>query len=326
MMSLFPKNISEFACANLEDVRLQPWFADFKGQVLPRELYGLDQFLISAGINPNTQVKKVAWSIGGPPPKQSATRISSATSSGDGGPVPGEVEAIPDSDEFLAIVAGQFDPDSIKAALAALNWPAIQIEGHTLYPIATSGRGTDTYFMTIDSDTVAVGQRLVLRNLIAVTQGSAESLLSNEKVVALVQQVNDVTIWGVFNGSGARQAIRQLAPGAAQFTESGKLFQDLQSLVMTAKVSSSDVTLHFEIATDTPEDSVMLTQILQAGLLVRKYMAKQSSPSNQPNLALAALLDHVSVTPNSSLVELSLNVTEEQIRDLILQRTFSPGD
>jgi hypothetical protein len=321
VISLFPKDISEFACANLEEVRLQPWFADFKGQVLPRELYGLDQFLVSAGINPNSQVKQVVWSIGAP--AKAPARITKTASGSSAGTV-APAEAVPDSDQFLAVIVGHFDPDSIQSALDARNLPVFTVAGHTLYPIANGGPGTNTYFMAIDSGTIAIGDRSMLRNLIAITQGSAESLLANTKVLALVEQVNDdATIWGVFNGPGTRQAIRQLAPGAGQFTESGKLFKDIQSLVMSAKASSSDVEVRFEIATDTPEDSVMLTQILQASLVVRKYVAAQAHP---PATALAGIIDEVSVTPNNSLVDLSLDVPVNQLRDLILQRVFSAGN
>jgi hypothetical protein len=322
VISLFPRDISEFACANLEEVRLQPWFADFKGQVLPRELYGLDQFLISAGINPNSQVKQVAWSIGASAP----ARVTKAASGSPSGlpEVSAPAESIPDADQFLAVIVGHFDVDSIQSALDGRNLAVITVAGHTLYPIATGGPGTNTYFMAVDSGTVAVGERSMLRNLIAITQGAAESLLSNTKVIGLVEQVNsDATIWGVFNGPGTRQAIRQLAPGAGQFAESGKLFKDIQSLVMSAKASSSDVEVRFEIATDTPEDSVMLTQILQASLVLRKYLAAQAHP---PATALAGIIDEVSVTPNSSLVDLSLDLPLDQLRDLILQRAFSSGN
>jgi hypothetical protein len=305
VISMFPKNVSEFACANLESVRLNSWFADFKGQVLPRELYGFDSFLVSAGVNPNTQVNQVIWAIGGPARNARA-----------------HDEAVPDSDQFAAVIVGQFDPDSIKSALESRKLPVISYRGHTLYPLAATG-APSMYFMTIDSDTSAVGEPAMLRQMLDVAQGSAESLLSNAHEVELIGGVNnEATLWGVFNGPGTLQAIRQLAPGAAQFSESAKLFQDIRSLTLSAKASSSDVEVKFEIATDTPQDSVMLSQILQAGLVVKKYLAKQATP---PSLALAAILERVSVTPNSSLVEISIDVLESQLRDLILERAFSSG-
>jgi hypothetical protein len=305
VISMFPKNVSEFACANLESVRLNSWFADFKGQVLPHELYGFDSFLVSAGVNPNNQVNQVIWAIGGPAPSAKA-----------------HDEAVPDSDQFAAVIAGQFDPDSIESALKGRNLAVISYRGRTLYPLAATG-APSMYFMTIDSDTSAVGEPAMLRQMLDVADGAAESLLFNAHVVELIGGVNhDSTFWGVFNGPGTLQAIRQLAPGAAQFSESAKLFQDIRSLTLSAKASSSAVEVRFEIATDTPEDSVMLSQILQAALVVKKYLAKQATP---PGPALAAILERVSVTPNNSLVDISIDVQEGQVRDLILERAFSSG-
>jgi len=315
IIALFPKDVSEFACANLDEVRLQPWFADFKGQVLPRELYGLDQFLLSAGINPASQVKQVAWSIGAPALPVIAT-------SGTLTKIAPPLETSPDSDQFLAVIAGQFDTDSIESALEARNLACIHIGEQVLYPIANGGYGAEIYFMAIDSDTVAVGRRRMLKNLIAIQQGSAESLLVNQNFLLLINQVNDdATIYGIFNGAGTRQAIRQLTPGAGQFTDSSKIFTEIRSLVASAKSSSSNVVVRFEIATDTPQDSVMLSQILQASVLVRKYLAKESSP---PDPALVTILDHFSATPNNSLVDVSFDVPNDQLRDLILTRAFGP--
>lgn len=96
---LFPKNVSEFACANLDEALSR--FADFKGQVRPRQFYGFDQFLVPLGINPNTQVNQVVWSIGAPAPN--AKNPS---------------DACPNSGQFLAIVVGKVDSDSVKSALA----------------------------------------------------------------------------------------------------------------------------------------------------------------------------------------------------------------
>ena len=318
IIALFPKDVSEFACANLDEVRLQPWFADFKGQVLPRELYGLDQFLISAGIDPASQVKQVAWSIGAP--ALAVIALVPVAHSGSLTKIAPPLESSPDSDQFLAVIAGQFDTDSIESALEARKLASIHNGEQVLYPIANGGYGAEVYFMAIDSDTVAVGRRPMLQNLIAIRQGSAESLLVNQKLLSLINQVNDdATIYGVFNGAGTRQAIRQLVPGAGQFTDSSKIFTEIRSLVVSAKASSSTVAVRFEIATDTPQDSVMLSQILQASVLVRKYLAKESSPSDP---ALAAVLDHLSVTPNNSLVDVSIDVPNDQLRDLILARAF----
>jgi hypothetical protein len=305
VIARFPRDVAEFACANLDSVKTLPWFNDFKGQVLPSELYGFDQFLVAAGVNPNTQVKQIAWAIGSP------TRGAAGGS------------AQPDASEFLAVLAGDFDPDSMDAALDSRGLATRTFEDRTLYPIGTGGRAANLYFMAIDSDSAAVGTPAMLAAMIRVERGEAESLLANQPFVDLIEKADgDAAFWGVFNGAGTRSAITQLAPGAAQYAQSDKLFQDLRSLILTADAKDSGVALRFHIETDSATDSVLLSQILQAAVVARKYIAKSATP---PNAALAAALDKVSVTPQSVVVDVAIDLPTDQLRDLLLQRTFA-GD
>ncbi len=308
VVSLFPRNVAEFACANLDTVKTLSWFNDFKGQVLPSELYGFDQFLVSAGVNPNTQVKQIVWAVGSSTPATTAARN-------------GASQPAPDGSEFLSVLVGEFDDDSIHSALDARGLASRTVEDHVLYPIGFGGRASELYFTALDTDHAAVGSLAMLAALIRVDRGEAESLLANQPFVDLIRKADgDSAFWGVFNGTGTRAAIQQLAPGSSQFAASGKMFQDLRSLVLTADVTDSSVSVKFQIETDTPEDSVMLSQILQSAILVKKYMAKSASP---PNPALASALDKFSVAPQGAVVGLSIELPNDQLRDLILQRTFA---
>ena len=308
VVSLFPRNVAEFACANLAAVKTLTWFNDFKGQVLPSELYGFDQFLVSAGVNPNTQVKQIVWAVG-------SSTTASATAKN------GAPQSQPDGSEFLSVLVGEFDDGSIRSALDARGLTSRTFEDHVLYPIGFGGRASELYFTALDSDHAAVGTLPMLAALIRVDRGEADSLLANQPFVNLIRKADgDSTFWGVFNGSGTRSAIQQLAPGSSQFTASDKLFQDLRSLILTADVTDSSVSVKFQIETDTPEDSLMLSQILQSAILVKKYMAKSASP---PNTALAAALDKFSVAPQGATVALSIELPNDQLRDLILERTFA---
>ncbi|MGA8035897.1 MAG: hypothetical protein WA823_14430 [Candidatus Acidiferrales bacterium] len=311
VVGMFPKAIAEFACANLDSAKTLPWFNDFKGQVLPQQLYGFDQFLVSAGVNPNSDVNQIAWGIGSPAASATATDRDAARSQ----------NMAPDADQFVSVLIGEFDPGSIATALNLRNLPVVTYREHVLYPVATRGSEPPLYFLPIDTDTVAIGSLSMLRSMLDVENGAAESLLSNQPFLDLIDRANgDTTFWGAFNETGTRAAIRQLATGSAQYTGSDKLFQDIQSLILTADASSSDIEVHFQITTDSSKDSVMLSQILQAALMIRKYLAQSETP---PNPALAAALDHVSVTPQAAAVDVSIDIPNDQLRDLILQRTFA---
>jgi len=55
VIGLFPTSVGEFAYADLRQARTFPWFAQLKEQMLPAKFRQFEQFLASAGMDPNTQ-------------------------------------------------------------------------------------------------------------------------------------------------------------------------------------------------------------------------------------------------------------------------------
>src|SRR5437016_6642 len=68
VIGMFPQNIGEFAYADLKQARGLSWFPQLKQQMLPSKFKQFEQFLTSAGIDPNSQVEEVAWATVGAPP------------------------------------------------------------------------------------------------------------------------------------------------------------------------------------------------------------------------------------------------------------------
>src|SRR5258706_4014215 len=64
-ISLFPKNVGEFAYANLKQARSQKWFPQLQEQMLPERFKQFEKFLASAGVDPNSQVEELAGGLGG---------------------------------------------------------------------------------------------------------------------------------------------------------------------------------------------------------------------------------------------------------------------
>ncbi len=62
-IALFPKNIGEFAYANLKQARSQKWFPQLQEQMLPERFRQFEKFLASAGVDPNSQVEELAWGL-----------------------------------------------------------------------------------------------------------------------------------------------------------------------------------------------------------------------------------------------------------------------
>src|SRR5258706_15260263 len=63
IIALFPKEVGEFAYADLKKARTLKWFPQLQEQMLPDRFRQFEKFLASAGVDPNTQVEELAWGL-----------------------------------------------------------------------------------------------------------------------------------------------------------------------------------------------------------------------------------------------------------------------
>src|SRR5262252_10173986 len=63
IIALFPKEVGEFAYADLKKARTMKWFPQLQEQMLPDRFRQFEKFLASAGVDPNTQVEELAWGL-----------------------------------------------------------------------------------------------------------------------------------------------------------------------------------------------------------------------------------------------------------------------
>src|SRR5258708_12081756 len=63
IISLFPKEVGEFAYADLKKARTMKWFPQLQEQMLPDRFRQFEKFLASAGVDPNTQVEELTWGV-----------------------------------------------------------------------------------------------------------------------------------------------------------------------------------------------------------------------------------------------------------------------
>src|SRR5215472_17143511 len=63
IIALFPKEVGEFAYADLKKARSMKWFPQLQEQMLPERFRQFEKFLASAGVDPNSQVEELAWGL-----------------------------------------------------------------------------------------------------------------------------------------------------------------------------------------------------------------------------------------------------------------------
>ena len=290
VIGMFPKQVGEFAYADLKSARQLPWFPQLREQLLPSRFRQFEQMLASAGVDPSTQVDELAWG-------------SMTTSKGT-------------SEDVVGVALGGFNPNSSEERFKQQKLAMFDVHGYHLYAFGGAGSG-GLFFMFIDSNTAAFGQRSGLEKLIDVRTGLAESLLTNDQLFPLINEANGTgIIWAVLDKSYTHLAVQQLLPQAAQFPQAGPILSRLQAMTINVEADNG-IDAHFQAVCGSTEDANLLAAALQAGLLYRRYQEAQTHPD------LAGALDQVSVTPSGDRLKIEAPVSQDQLLSLIRTRAFA---
>jgi hypothetical protein len=303
IIALFPKDVGEFAYADLKKARTMKWFPQLQEQMLPDRFRQFERFLASAGIDPNTQVEELAWAL----VAEGLTGKTEGTGS----------SAVPTGEQVAGVALGSFSPDLAENYFKQQKLPTFKSRGYTLYAFGTGSGPNDLFFFFIDSNTAAFGHRAVLEKMIEVRFGGEEGLLRNDKFYPLINEANGTAVvWAVLNPAYTRLAMRQLAPEVEQFPEAAKIINRMQNLIITIDTTGS-VDGKFQAVCGSTEDANTLSQLLQAGLLYKRYQASQDNPD------LAQLLDRAQISPAGDRAILQMSLNDDQMTSLIKRNTFA---
>jgi len=302
-IALFPKNVGEFAYANLKMARTQKWFPQLQEQMLPERFRQFERFLASAGVDPNSQVEEVAWGL-------IAEGVTSKTE-GTGS------TAVPTGEEIVGVALGSYNPESTEAFFKAQKLPTFKSHGFTMYAFGSGSGPNDLFFLFIDSNTAAFGHRTELEKMLNVRYGGEEGLMRNDKLFPLINETNGSgAVWAVLNPAYTRLAMKQLAPQIQQFPEAAKLVTRMQNLLISIQASSG-VDGKFQAVCGSTDDANTLAQLLQLALVYQQYQAKQQ------NQDLSQLLGQAQVTPGGDRVTLRMSLSDDQMAALIKKNTFA---
>lgn len=302
-LALFPKETGELGYADLKKARTMKWFPQLQEQMLPANFKQFEKFLASAGVDPNTQVEELAWGL--------VSEGLTAKTEGTGS------SAVPTGEQVVGIALGNFTPDATKNYFKQQKLPTFDVRGYTLYAFGTGSGSNDLFFLYFDSSTAAFGNRKILEEMIEVHFGQQDSLLRNEKLFPLISEANGSgLVWTVLNPAYTRLAMQQLAPEVQQFPDAAKLISHMQNMVISVNAGSG-IDGKFQAICGSVDDANALGQLLQAGMLYKRYQASKDNPD------LAQLLDQASVTPAGDRVTIRLSLSDAQMTSLIQHNTFA---
>jgi hypothetical protein len=291
VIGMFPKTVGEFAYCDMKSARQFPWFAQLREQLLPSRFRQFEQFLKTAGVDPNTQVDELAWGA-----------INAGKSGGE---------------QVLGVALGTFDPASSEALFKQQKMPMTDYHGYHLYAFGSGSGAGDILFTFVDANTAAFGIRPAMEKMIDVRTGVTESLLNNDQMFPLINQANGTgLIWAVLDQSYTHVAVGQLLPQANQFPQAATIISRMRAMTISV-AADSGIDAQFEAVCSSTDDANLLAAALQAGVMYRRYQEAQDHPD------LASALDQVRVTPSGDHLKIDAPVTQDQLLGLIRTRAFA---
>jgi hypothetical protein len=303
VIAMFPKEVGEFAYADLKKARTLPWFPQLQQQMLPDRFRQFEKFLASAGVDPNTQVEELAWGL--------VAEGVTAKTAGAGN------SAVPTGEQVVGVALGNYNPESTENYFKQQKLPTVKVRNYTLYAFGSGSGASDLFFFFVDSSTAAFGQRSLLEKMIEVRFGGDEGLIRNDKFYPLVNEANGSgVVWAVLNPAYTRLAMQQLAPEISQFPDAAKLVQRMQNMIISVDASSG-IDGKFQGVCSSVDDANNLGQLLQMGLMYKQYQSKQDNPD------MAQLMSQASVTPAGDRIVVHLTLTDDQMASLIKKNTFA---
>jgi hypothetical protein len=291
IIGMFPKNVGEFAYADLKTARQFTWFRQLHDQMLPSRFRDFESFLSKAGVDSNSQVEELAW-----------------------GSIPA-TDKQPES--LIGIALGQFTPESSEARMKQQKVAVVKVKDFNMYAFGTGTGPSDILFLFLDSNTAAFGQRQALEDMLDVRAGKADSLLHNDTFAPLISSANgNAMVWAVLDQSYAKLGIQQLVPQANQFPQAKEILARVKAMVISVRPDSG-LDVNFQAICGSPDDANLLASALQAGVLYRKYQAQQSNPD------FAKALDGVTITPSGDHLTVNTPISDTQLQALLRSGTFT---
>ena len=305
VIGMFPKDSGSIGYADLSQARQLSWYPQLEAQVVPVALFGFEQFLKNIQMTQRSPIDQVAWAEVNATSSPSDRPDKSANPASGGG-------------QPVGVAIGNFDIDTIETYLDSRKIASDKLGNYLLYSSGTGSGAGNIFFTPLDSHTIAFGSLEPLKRLLRTRDGLEDSLLQNEPVMTLIQSANgDCIFWGVLNSASAAGTIQRLVPEAAKFPQSRDLIGSLKQVLITVK-APDNINVELQAASPSSKDAVLLSQLLQAGILVRRsLMAGNDNPE------MSKLLDTLQIGANGNNLDITFALSNDQLLSLIEHNTFS---
>jgi hypothetical protein len=219
---------------------------DLRSRVLPPELKELETALKSSGMNDNQDVEVLAFAA-------YRTGSSSGSGSGSGGV------------RIIGIAQGQFQVSDILATLKKNKVKATTIRNNQIYPMGGSGM----LVTFLNPTTMLFGALDALRPALDARDGLTTSFLTNNDMMAAMQQVDSEPIWSILDAQGTQYMMHSLLGQASQLADYDQVKKRLLSSSYTMNFTNG-VKFNLNVTTSDTFTAATISSLLNAAAMYEK--------------------------------------------------------
>jgi hypothetical protein len=188
-LASFPLDTQQLAYSNFALLRSAADFPQFRQRVLSSQFRGVQQFLLSVGVDPEKDVDEVVLGWRG------------EILSGAGG---------------YGLASGRFEPERARQFFLQNRLPVRSYAGSELFAFGSGADREETYFTFLDSSLAAFGRLADLKAILDVRENSAPALENSQAFRDYETELDGAAPqWGILTGKAA-------ATLAASWLQAGK--------------------------------------------------------------------------------------------------------
>jgi hypothetical protein len=237
--SAIPHDVQQLIVVDYRIMENSSAAMDLKARVLPPELKQLETALKASGMNENQDVEQLAFA---------AYRVG-------GG----------DNVKIVGLAQGQFQLADIMANFTKKKIKPTLIRNNKLYPMGASGM----LVTFLNPTTMLFGSSDAIKPALDCRDGLAPSFLTNQDMLAAMQQVDTEPIWSILDQKGTQYMMHSLLGQASQLTDYEQVRKRLLDSSYTMNFNNG-VKFNLFVATSDTLTAATMSSLLNAAAMYEK--------------------------------------------------------
>ena len=281
--SAIPHDVQQLIVVDYRVMQNSPAAMDLKARVLPPELKQLETALKTSGLNENQDVEELAFA---------------AYRSGAGS----------DDVKIIGIAQGQFQVSDIIANFRKKKLKPLVIRNNNLWPMGASGM----LVTFLNPTTMVFGSTDSIKPALDCRDGLAPSFLTNDAMMAAMQQVDSEPVWSILDGQGTQYMMHSLLGQASQLADYDQVKKRLLSSSYTMNFSNG-VKFTLYVSTSDTFTAATMSSLLNAAAMYEKVSGTAIEKQ---------AIDSTTIDSNSSTLSVKFSASDSQFSSLLQSPLF----